>query len=138
MANTFKLEIVTPERIELSEEVTAVRAPAIDGYIGILANHAPLVTALAVGELRITTEDRCTLMATSGGFMEVSNNVCTILADSCERWDRIDVRRAEEAVERARERLLESQPGIDHARADAALRRAVNRLKVAEEGRDNA
>jgi F-type H+-transporting ATPase subunit epsilon len=138
MANTFKLEIVTPERVEFSEQVTALRAPAIDGYIGILANHAPLVTALAVGELRITHEDRCSLMATSGGFLEVSNNVCTILADSCERWDEIDIKRAEEAVERARERLLAAQPGIDHARADAALKRALNRLKVAKEGKDGA
>jgi F-type H+-transporting ATPase subunit epsilon len=134
MSKTFQLEIVTPERVEVSMPVTSIRAPALGGYVGILANHAPMVSTLDVGEIRIRVDDTETLLATSGGFLEVSNNVCTVLADSIEHADKIDIDRAEQAMQRARERLATGMPDADQARAEAALKRAVNRLRVAKEG----
>lgn len=134
----FKLEIVSPEQVELSDEVVSLIAPATEGYLGIMANHAPLVTELKVGELRICWEHVCRYLAISGGFMEVSGpstggregNKVTILADACERADEIDVERAKAAAERAKERLEGSQSGTDHHRAQAALTRATNRLRI--------
>jgi F-type H+-transporting ATPase subunit epsilon len=136
----FKLEIVSPEQVELSDEVVSLIAPGTEGYIGIMANHAPLVTELKVGELRISWEHVCRYLAISGGFMEVSGpstlgregNKVTILADACERADEIDVERAKAAAERARKRLDGSQAGMDHHRAQAALTRATNRLRIAD------
>ena len=135
MSKTFQLEIVTPERVEVSMAVTSIRAPAMGGYVGILANHAPMVSSLDVGEIRIRTDDAETVFATSGGFLEVSNNVCTVLADSIEHAEKIDVERAEQAMQRARERLSTVLPDVDQARAEAALKRAINRLRIAKEGR---
>lgn len=134
----FKLEIVTPEHVELSDEVVSLIAPATEGYMGIMANHAPLVTELEVGELRICWEHVCRYLAISGGFMEVSGpsskhregNKVTILADACEGAQEIDVDRAQAAAERAKNRLEGSQEGVDHHRAHAALARATNRLRI--------
>jgi F-type H+-transporting ATPase subunit epsilon len=134
----FKLEIVTPERVELSDEVVSLIAPGTEGYIGIMANHAPLVTELRVGELRICWEHVCRYLAITGGFMEVSGpssrgregNKVTILADACESAEEIDVNRAKAAVERAKKRLAAPQERVDVQRAQAALARATNRLAI--------
>lgn len=133
MPKTFQLEIVTPERVQWSAECNSLRVPTLDGYVGILANHAPLVTVLSVGEIRVTQEDRCVRLAAAGGFMEVSQNKATILADTAERADEIDIPRAEAAERRARQRLDDRGKDVDGQRARAALFRALNRLRVARD-----
>jgi F-type H+-transporting ATPase subunit epsilon len=130
MARTFHLEIVTPDRALLSEEVVSIIAPGVEGYLGVLANHAPLVTELNVGVLRIRyPDDTEENVAVSGGFMEVANNRVLVLADAAERPQDIDIQRAKEALLRARQRLQD--PTMDRERARAALERAINRLRVA-------
>lgn len=130
MAKSFHLEVVTPDRSLLSEEVVSIVAPGVEGYLGVLANHAPLVTELNVGILRIRyPDDTEENVATSGGFMEVAYNRVLVLADAAERPQDIDIQRAKEALHRARQQLHD--PTMDHERARAALERAINRLKVA-------
>jgi F-type H+-transporting ATPase subunit epsilon len=130
MARTFHLEIVTPDRALLSEEVVSIIAPGVEGYLGVLANHAPLVTELNVGVLRIRyPDDTEENVAVSGGFMKVANNRVLVLADAAERPQDIDIQRAKEALIRARQRLQD--PTMDRERARAALERAINRLRVA-------
>jgi F-type H+-transporting ATPase subunit epsilon len=133
MSKTFKLEIITPDKIVLSEEgVVSVVAPGSAGYFGVLANHAPLMTELEVGELDYSKSDGFVdELAIAGGFMEVSENKVTILADIAERRDEIDVERAEKSKQRAEERLAASATDVDVERARIALLKAINRLKVA-------
>ncbi len=128
----LQLDVVTPERILLSEPVTHVRAPGITGSFGILNNHAPLVTELGVGELRYRSqrgdEHR---MAVSGGFLQVSENHVTVLADTAERAEEIDVDRARRALERARTERASAGEPHQATDAQAAADRALNRLRVA-------
>jgi F-type H+-transporting ATPase subunit epsilon len=128
----FHLEIVTAERVVLSDEVDQVNAPTKDGRVGILPRHAPLLTILDVGELDIIKGDTRIPFAVSGGFMEVLPNRVTILADTAERADEIDEARAEEARRRAEERLAQRKSDQEMALAEAELRRALIRLKVAQ------
>ncbi|MFO8102117.1 MAG: F0F1 ATP synthase subunit epsilon [Dehalococcoidia bacterium] len=126
------LEIVTGERLVHSDEVDLVVAPGIDGEMAILPNHAPLMTMLKPGELIIRKEGEDSSIFVSGGFFELMNNKITVLADSAERAEEIDIVRAEEARRRAEERMEErAGTNIDAARAEAALRRSLMRLKVA-------
>ncbi len=129
----MKCEIVTAERIVFSDEVDMVIAPGTEGVLGILPRHAPLITALTVGELRVKKEGEADLsLAIGGGSMEVRPDKVTILADSAERAEEIDEERAEAARRRAEERLKQHEPGaVDLERAVAALRRSQIRLKVA-------
>jgi F-type H+-transporting ATPase subunit epsilon len=133
--HTFQLEVVTPDRVVLEEEVTALVAPGIEGYLGVLANHAPMVTELAVGELRYTDTHRHEhRLAVSGGFMQVAGNRTTVLADSAERAEEINTTRAREALDRARQLRAELGPAPDASRLaelDADQKRAENRLKIA-------
>jgi F-type H+-transporting ATPase subunit epsilon len=126
------LEIVTAERVVLSDEVDQVNVPTKDGRVGILPRHAPLLTILDVGELTILKDGATTPFAVSGGFMEVLPNRVTILADTAERADEIDEARAEEARRRAEEQIAQRQSNQDIAIAEAELRRALIRLKVAQ------
>jgi F-type H+-transporting ATPase subunit epsilon len=126
------LEIVTAERVVLSDEVDQVNAPTKDGRVGILPRHAPLLTILEVGELDIIKGDSRMPYAISGGFMEVLPNRVTILADTAERADEIDEARAEEARRRAEERIAQRQSDQEMILAEAELRRALIRLKVAQ------
>jgi F-type H+-transporting ATPase subunit epsilon len=130
---TFKLEVITPDRVVFSEDdVTSVVAPGVEGYLGVLANHAPLMTALAIGHVDFRRADgSADEMAISGGFMEVFENTVTILAETAELASEIDLERAEAAVHRAEERIASHRPDIDMDRAQAALHRAMNRLNVA-------
>lgn len=129
---TFKLEIVTPERVVLQQDAVSIVVPGSEGSLGILANHVPLMAELTVGEIRIRDANgREEHLAISGGFMEVASNTVRILADTAEKAEEIDIHRAEEAVVRARERISLSDAGIDMTRAEAALKRALNRLQVA-------
>jgi len=126
------LEIVTAERVVLSDDVDQVNVPTKDGRVGILPRHAPLLTILDIGELTIIKDGATTPFAVSGGFMEVLPNRVTILADTAERADEIDEARAEEARRRAEEQIAQRQGDRDIALAEAELRRALIRLKVAQ------
>ncbi|MFC1990405.1 F0F1 ATP synthase subunit epsilon [Chloroflexota bacterium] len=131
----IKLDIVTAERVVYSDEVDVVIAPGIEGQLGILPHHTPLMTTLQVGEMVVRKGGEEFSMAISGGFLEVRPDRIIVLADMAERADEIDLTRAEEAKRRAEERLSRSAPDIDAARAEAALRRSLIRLKVAEKRR---
>lgn len=131
MAN-IKLDIVTAERIVYSEEVDEVIAPGVEGQLGILPHHAPLMTILQSGELVVKRGYDEDIMAIAGGFLEVRPDRVIILADSAERAEEIDAERAEAARKRAEQRIAERAPDLDTARVEASLRRAVARLAVAE------
>ena len=136
MANKLLLEVVTPAKMVVSQEVDLATAPGEDGEFGVMANHAPLLASLKIGEMRISNDGNTVRMAVSGGFCEVSHNKMTVLAEAAERAEEIDVDRALKAKERAEKRLQEAAAGraeIDEARARAALQRALVRLKVAKQ-----
>jgi F-type H+-transporting ATPase subunit epsilon len=131
--SSLKLDIVTAERIVYSEEVDTVIAPGVEGQLGILPHHAPLMTILQAGELVVRHGSREDIMAISGGFLEVRPDRVIVLADSAERAEEIDVERAGAAKKRAEERLRDRKiEGLDETRAEASLRRAITRLSVAE------
>lgn len=132
----LRLDVVTVERLVFSGEVDMVIAPGIEGELGILPHHAPLMTALTYGELRARRGEQEETFAIGGGFMEVLPHQVTVLADSAERADEIDLERAEQARRRAEERMrLYAQDKADFSKAEAALRRSLVRIKVAEEQR---
>ena len=131
----MKLDIVTAERVVFSEDVDAVIAPGMEGELGILPHHAPLMTMLQPGELRVKKGGEESILAVSGGFLEVRPDRVIVLADTAERAEEIDVSRAEEAKRRAEERLHLHAPEVDLARAEVALRRSIARLKVGEKRR---
>ena len=126
------LEIVTAERLVLSDDVDQVNAPTKDGRVGILPRHMPLLTVLTEGELSIIKGGVRTEFAVFGGFMEVLPDRVTILADACDRSDEIDLERAEEAKRRAEERLASRKSNQDMALAEADLRRALMQIKMAK------
>lgn len=132
----FRLDVVTPDRVVLSEEVNSLVAPGVDGYLGVLPHHAPLVTELGIGVLTFRPRSGPqTAVAVAGGFMEVGRERTTVLADAAELAAEIDVERARRARDRARERLRALQEGAEpgeRAEATAELQRALNRLKVAQ------
>ncbi|HYF76810.1 MAG TPA: F0F1 ATP synthase subunit epsilon [Symbiobacteriaceae bacterium] len=132
MAGEMTLQIVTPEGTVLKDVKTdAVIIPASEGSMGILHNHAPMVTALKVGVLRYKQGGSYKRVALAGGFMELSNNLITVLADTAESGETIDVLRAQEARKRAETRLRDRAANIDRTRAEIALQRAMARLKAA-------
>ncbi|UCB44194.1 MAG: F0F1 ATP synthase subunit epsilon [Dehalococcoidales bacterium] len=132
---TIRLDIVTAEQLVFSDDVDIVVAPGIDGELAVLPRHAPLMTMLQPGELRLRKGGEETLMAITGGFLEVRPDRVTVLADAAERAEDIDAARAEEAKRRAEERLSGKVSEADAARAEAALRRSLLRLRVAEKRR---
>jgi len=130
---TLRLDIVTTEQSVYSDDVDMVIAPGVQGQLGILPHHAPLMTALTPGELVVKKGKDEQILAIGGGFLEVRPDAVVILADSAERAEDIDEARAMEARSRA-ERLLaeKGKPDMDAAQAEMALRRALSRLTVAE------
>jgi F-type H+-transporting ATPase subunit epsilon len=131
--SSLKIDIVTAERVVYSEEVDAVIAPGVAGQLGILPHHAPLMTTLQAGELRVRKGGGEDSLAISGGFLEVRPDRVIVLADSAERAEEIDTTRAEAAKQRAEQRLVDRRaPGLDAARCEAALSRAIARLTVAD------
>ena len=130
--SSIKLDIVTAERVVFSEDVDVVVAPGVEGQLGILPHHTPLMTMLQPGELRVRKGGEEFFLVISGGFLEVRPDRIIVLADTAERVEEIDVARAEEAKRRAQERLKERGPGLDMARAEAGLRRALARLEVVQ------
>lgn len=131
MTKTLSLEVVTPQKSALNiAEIESLVVPASEGYLGILPDHAPIITGLRPGTLKYRMEGKDNFLAISGGFMEVSQNRITILADTAERPEEIDKARALAAKERAEKRLKERTPGLDLVRAEMALKRALSRLDV--------
>lgn len=131
MAGKIRLDIITPEKFVYSQAVDMVIARAIDGDIGILPRHAPLITALEIWPLRIMNEGQDSRISLCSGFMEVQPEKITVLASCAELPGEIDVDRAQRARQRAETRLKSSED-INLIRAEAALRRAVMRLRVAK------
>lgn len=132
MADTFQLEIVTPERAVVREAATEAQIPGKQGYLGILPGHAPLITELAVGEITYKKpgggEEH---LAVAWGFAEVLPDKVIILAETAEKAEDIDLARAEEQKKRAEQRLHSQDPDTDFKRASIALERALIRIQVA-------
>lgn len=131
----MRLEIVTAEGTVFADDVNEVVAWGIEGQLGILPHHAPLMTMLQPGDLLIRKDNEEHYLAISGGFLEVRPDKVIILADACERAEEIDMERAEAARRRADEILKTRPPDVDTAAAEAALRRSLARLKAAEKRR---
>ena len=131
MAETFELEIVTPDRKVVRDTAEEVQIPGKNGYLGILPGHAPLITELAVGEISYRKEGVTEHLSVAWGFAEVLPDKVTILAETAERPSEIDVDRARKAKERAEQRLASGDTTVDVDRALDALQRAETRLEVA-------
>jgi F-type H+-transporting ATPase subunit epsilon len=131
MTDTFKLEIVTPEKKVVDTTAEEVQIPGKNGYLGILPGHAPLITELAVGEITFKESSGEQRLAVAWGFAEVLPDKVTILAETAERPSEIDVDRARKAKERAAQMLSSGDPSVDVERALDALQRAESRLDVA-------
>ena len=131
MAETFQLEIVTPDRLLVSEPASEAQIPGSNGYLGILPGHAPLITELSVGEITYKSGGKTERIAVAWGFAEVLPDKVTVIADTAELASEIDVQRAQESKKRAEERLRETTTETDFERAAIALQRAENRLKTA-------
>ena len=135
----LRLEIVTAERLVLADDnIDMVVAPSVDGEVGILPNHAPLIAVLQIGELRVKKGADEQSIVVAGGFMEVLDDKVTILADTAERSEEIDVAAAEQARTRAQEALTNKDAGqADLEMAQAAMRLAALRLRVGQRRRRN-
>lgn len=129
---TIRLEIVTPEKMVFSDDVDMILAWGVEGQLGILPHHAPLMTILQPGDLVFRKEGKEEALTISGGFLEVRPDKVVILADACERAEEIDVARAEAAKQRAQEALKTAATEVDAAAAEAALRRSFARIRAAE------
>ena len=134
----MRLEIITAEREVYADDVDVLVAPGIEGQLGILPHHAPLMTVLQPGELLIRKDGEETYLAVSGGFLEVIGNKVTILADACERSDEIDEERAQAAMDRAREDLSRVEVNQQLAQAAVTMHRAQIRLNVVRRRRQRA
>src|SRR5271154_1791968 len=131
MSDTFKLEIVTPEKKVVDTTAQEMQIPGKNGYLGILPGHAPLITELAVGEITFKENSGEQRLAVAWGFAEVLPDKVTILAESAERPSEIDVERARKSKQRAEERLSSGDINVDVERSLDALHRAETRLEVA-------
>jgi len=132
VADRLTLEIATPMRLVVSEQVDEVVAPGIEGYFGVLPGHAPFLTTLGIGVVTYRNGREEHQLAIAGGFAEVRNDKVIILADTAERPEEIDRARAERSKERAERRISgRTQEDVDFARCQIALARALTRLQVA-------
>ena len=135
MPDTFQFEIVTPEKLVVRDVAEEMQIPGKNGYLGILPGHAPLITELAVGEISYRNNGYTYHLSLAWGFAEVLPDKVTILAETAERAEEIDMKRAEQAKQRAEQRLKSGDPETDFERAKVALERAETRLQVAERGK---
>ena len=135
MADTLHLQIVTPDKLLVREDADSVQIPGKNGDLGILPGHAPLITELRIGEISYNHGGTTSYLAVSWGFAEVLPDKVTILSDTAERPEDIDVQRAENAKARAEEALREAKPDLDYPATLRALRRAEVRLEVASRAR---
>ena len=133
MAKSFKVVIVTPDRTAFEGEAVAATLPGQAGYLGVWANHAPLVAAVAPGVVTLRLDDAGNeqRLAVGGGFVEISDNVVNLMTDTCELTGEIDAARAQKALERARQRLANVEADLDRERARLAQSRALARIKAA-------
>ena len=137
LPESIQLIVVTPERQLLRESVVEVTVPGLEGQLGILPGHAPLMTELGIGELsyRTSASSQPVALAVVRGFAEVLPDRVTVLAETAERAEEIDLARAEEAKARAEKRLAAGDPNIDWDRANIALQRSLIRLQIARKYR---
>jgi F-type H+-transporting ATPase subunit epsilon len=135
MADTFQLEIVTPEKIVANVPAEEAQIPGKDGYLGILPGHAPLISELGVGEITYRSGGASHHLAVAWGFAEVLPDKVTILAETCERSNEIDVGRAESAKQRAEWELSRNDADVNYAQAAADLLRAETRIDVAQKSK---
>ena len=133
VADTFQLEIVTPSRLLVKDVAEEAQIPGASGYLGILPGHAPLITELAVGVITYKASGATHTLSVAWGFAEVLQDKVTILAETAERPQEIDVERAQKAKDRAEQRLKSNDLKVDYTRAEDALQRAETRLNVAKE-----
>lgn len=131
MADTLHLQIITPDKSLVREDADSVQIPGKGGYLGILPGHAPLITELMIGEISFSKGGTTQYFAVSWGFAEVLPDKVTILADTAERAEDINVTRAQEAKARAEQELKAAGPDLDYDAVNFALRRAEVRLEVA-------
>ena len=132
MARSYPLEIVTLKKTVFSDDVECVTVPGGLGYLGVLAGHAPLLTNVEIGVITIKSDGASEQkMAVGEGFLVVTPKTTSLLVDTAEKSEEIDVERARASMERARERLASSESDIDVLRAETALKRAIARLKLA-------
>lgn len=124
------LQIVTPDRLIVHEQVDEVQIPGSEGYFGVLPGHTPLLATLAVGEMWYRKGQEKTFLAIAGGFAEVLPDRVTLLATLAERAEEIDVSRAESAKQRAQQRLAQPRADVDYERARLALQKSIIRLQV--------
>ena len=133
MANTFSLKVIACDRIFFDGRCTQVVLPLHDGEKAIQAHHENMVFAVEIGEIRITDENGKEIMGITGtGFAQIINNRATVLVDTCEYPEEIDIRRAKEAKERAEEQLRQKQSIVEHSHSEASLARALTRLRIKE------
>ena len=138
MAETFKIEIVTPDRQVVDDVAEEMQIPGRNGYLGVLPGHAPLITELGAGEISYRNGPDTKYLAVSWGFAEVLPGRVTVLAEAAERADEIDVERARKAAERAEEHLRGKDPDVDFLVVEAALKRALTRMQVAGKHKGSA
>ena len=131
MADTFELEIVTPDKLVVKDTAEEMQIPGKNGYLGILPGHAPLISELAVGQISYRNGSGTHYLCVAWGFAEVLPDKVTILAETAERGEDVDCARAEKAKERAEKRLTSGDPEVDVDRAQNALAKANNRLQAA-------
>jgi F-type H+-transporting ATPase subunit epsilon len=131
MADMLSLELVSPDRLLVREDVSTVQAPAKNGYLGILPGHAPLLAELGTGFLNYEAGGKRWFLAVHGGYLEILNNVVRVLATGAERAEEIDVERAKKALKRAQDEMLNPSMGVDPAFALCAMQRAQARLDAA-------
>lgn len=126
----FDFKLITPEETIFEGKVSEVMLPTLNGEIGILSDHEPLVTVLSPGEIKIKGEDDTIHLASMGGFVEINNNSVKVLSDSAIRSEKIDAIAAEEAKQRAQQKLEKAEDDIEVAEASAALEKALLHLKI--------
>lgn len=122
------LKVVTPDKLFFEGEIDMLVARTIEGDVGILLNHSPLVTILDIGRLVIKDGDERKVAACAGGYIDVRNNYITVVSDACEWEDEIDINRAERAKERASKKLEDKD--TDTFKAELALKKAINRINI--------
>lgn len=132
MAKTILVEVITPERLALSEEADFLAAPAYEGEVGILPGHAPMLCQLQPGALRLISGESARLFAISGGFMEVRPHKVEVFAETAEQAEEIDLERARQQAEKAKAAMLAPTAEVDLLKVQAALRTALARMKLAE------
>ncbi|MEN8907771.1 MAG: ATP synthase F1 subunit epsilon [Clostridiales bacterium] len=129
---SFYVEIMTPEKIFFTGEIDSLVLKTIEGEMGILSNHIPMVVTVDVGTLKIKQDDEWLEAFLSEGFVEIKNNKAIILVDTAEWPHEINVNRANEAKKRAEERLLRKLNHLEYIRSKSAVNRAIERLKVSK------